>query len=183
MTRPPLEVADLVRAAGEHSSNETASGSVGSMSKCCGPLLDVVPLHSAVISMSAPAADIVPPSLITAAVIAIARSVRPPLGNAGSLHANSELLPYTLPPCGLHPAALISPTGVAEQEGPLRSPVPHRAETLLKWHATQTSWRGDWLLQRVAHLEPEAQHSSACPLCSSCRRPLIRSHPLGSLPR
>jgi hypothetical protein len=34
------------------------------MSKSCGPSRGVVPLHSAVISMSAPAADIVPPSPI-----------------------------------------------------------------------------------------------------------------------
>ena len=73
-----------------HSSNEIATGSVGSTSKCCWPLRGVVPPHSAVISMSAPAADIAPPSPITAAATAIARSVRPLLGTAGSLRVNEN---------------------------------------------------------------------------------------------
>ena len=47
---------------------ETASGSVGNMSKCCWRLHGVARLRSAGISMSAPAAHIVPPSRITAAV-------------------------------------------------------------------------------------------------------------------
>ena len=34
MGRPPLEVADLVRAAGQASSREAAPGSAGSTSKC-----------------------------------------------------------------------------------------------------------------------------------------------------
>src|SRR5258708_4616001 len=42
------------------SSNEIATGSVGSTSKCCWPFGGVVLPHSAVISMSAPAAGIVP---------------------------------------------------------------------------------------------------------------------------
>src|SRR6516165_5760005 len=46
-------------------SNEIASGSGGSMSKCCWPLRGVVPRRSAVMSMSACAADIVPPSPTT----------------------------------------------------------------------------------------------------------------------
>jgi hypothetical protein len=37
MSRPPLEVADLIRAAGTLFSNEIATGSAGSTSKCCGP--------------------------------------------------------------------------------------------------------------------------------------------------
>src|SRR2546430_7445263 len=39
------------------------------------------------------------------------------------------------------------------------------------------------LLQRVAHLEPKTQNSSARPLCRSRRRPFTRSHPLGSFTR
>jgi hypothetical protein len=49
------------------SSNEIATGSIGSTSKYCWPFAGVVPPPSVVISMSAPAADIVPPSRITAA--------------------------------------------------------------------------------------------------------------------
>jgi len=47
-------------------------------------LRGVVRLLSAAILMSACAADIAPPSPITAVAIATARSVRPPLGTAGS---------------------------------------------------------------------------------------------------
>ena len=72
------------------SSNETASGSAGCTSKCCWPLRGVVPPHSAVISMSAPAAGIVPPSRITAAAIGIAPSVRSLLGNDGSLRVDEN---------------------------------------------------------------------------------------------
>src|SRR5437870_10637427 len=66
------------------SSNEIATGFVGSMSRCCEPLSGVVPPHLAAISTNAPTADIVPPSRTTAAGTAIARSVRLPLGNGGS---------------------------------------------------------------------------------------------------
>src|SRR5216684_1830228 len=40
------------------SSNEIATGSVGSTSKCCWPFSGVVPPHSAVITMSAPGAPL-----------------------------------------------------------------------------------------------------------------------------
>ena len=94
MARPPLEVADLIRAAGDcFPRTKSPLARVGSTSKCCGPFAGVVPPHSAVISMSAPAADIVPPSPITAAAIAIARSVRPLRGTAGSLHARENFSP------------------------------------------------------------------------------------------
>ena len=73
MTPPALEIADLIRTAELPSSSETASGSVGNMSECCWRLYDVARLRSAGISMSAPAAHIVPRSRITAAVIAIAQ--------------------------------------------------------------------------------------------------------------
>src|SRR5882762_7994362 len=59
------------------------------MSKCCGPLHAVVPPHSAVISMSAPAAGIAP-SLTTPAVTGTVRNVRPPPGNAGSPDAGEN---------------------------------------------------------------------------------------------
>src|SRR5437867_4002123 len=36
------------------------------------------------------------------------------------------------------------------------------------------------LLQRPAHLESKTRHSPACPLRRSRRRPVARSHPLGS---
>ena len=59
-------------------------------------LSGVVRLLSAVITMSACAADIVPPSLITAVAIAIARSVRPPLGTAGLLRVSENFSPRAI---------------------------------------------------------------------------------------
>jgi hypothetical protein len=60
MSRPPLEVADLIRTAGAAFIERNRAGSVGSMSKCCGLLCTVVPPRWAVISTSAPAAGIAP---------------------------------------------------------------------------------------------------------------------------
>jgi hypothetical protein len=71
-----------------------------------------VPLHSAVISISAPAAGIVPPSPTTAAAIDTARSVKPRPGKHWIAARQRELLPtryvhvvFTLPP-QLAPLAL-----------------------------------------------------------------------------
>ena len=51
-------MADLVRAAGDAFIERNATGSPGSMSKCCWPFRGVVPPHSAAISTNALAADI-----------------------------------------------------------------------------------------------------------------------------
>src|SRR6266571_8229958 len=93
-----------------------------------------------------------------------------------------ELLPtryvhvvFTLPPP-------VGATGPAEQEGPLRSPVPHQCRNPSRSRPrSETPRRRDRFLQRVAHLESEARHSSPCPLRGSRRRPVTRSHPLGAL--
>jgi len=45
---------------------------------------------------------------------------------------------------------------------------------------SQTSRRGNRLLQRAAPLESKTRNSPACPLRRSCRRMVARSHPLGS---
>ena len=68
-----------------HSSNETATGSAGSISKSCGPFGAVAPPHSAAISISAPAAGIAP-SPTTPAETGTARSVRPAPATVGSKH-------------------------------------------------------------------------------------------------
>src|SRR5215470_1601424 len=69
--------------------------------------------------------------------------------------ASKGASPHALPARGLHPAESLSSGGVAEQEGPLRSPVPHqcRNATGSRWRS-QTSRRRDWLLQRPAYVEP-----------------------------
>src|SRR5256886_3241093 len=62
------------------------------MSRCYGPFSGVVPPHSAAISMSAPAVGIAPSPSI-AAETDTARSVRPRLGNAGSLRVGENYSP------------------------------------------------------------------------------------------
>ena len=79
---PPLEVADLVRAAGDAFIEQSRNGSAGSTSKCYWLSCVVVPPCSADISMSALAADIAP-SPTTLVEIGIARSVRRALANVG----------------------------------------------------------------------------------------------------
>ena len=57
------------------------------------------------------------------------------------------------------------------------------AETLLEGRAQPRPSRSrDRLLQRAPHLEPETPTSSPCPLCRSRRRTLPRSRPLDSIP-
>src|SRR5215472_12370503 len=85
---------------------------------------------------------------------------------------------------GLHTPPPLGPTGVAEQEGHLRSAVPHQCGNPSRsGPRSETSRRGDRLLQCVAYLESAAPAPSASPYHHSCRRPLNRSHPLGSLPK
>ena len=56
------------------------------------------------------------------------------------------------------------------------------AETLLEVaRDPQTPRRGDRLLQRAAHLESKTRTSPACPLRDSCRRLVARSHALDSI--
>ena len=82
MTRPPLEIADLIRTAGAAFVERNRHMQVARGEKLSTTRGDpAFPGHSAVISMSACAVDIVPPSRTTAAVIAIVPSARP-LGRA-----------------------------------------------------------------------------------------------------
>src|SRR5260370_4297178 len=89
-----------------------------------------------------------------------------------------------LRPCGLHTTPTVRATGLAEQEGPLRSAVPRQCgNTSRSRSRSETPRRGNRLLHRAAHLEPEAQVPSPCPLRHSRRWPVTRSHPLGKITR
>src|SRR5438105_2688851 len=112
MSRPLVEVADLVRSAGTAFIERNRQWLARLILRFCLPLHAVAPPHSAVISMSAPAADIAPPFPITAVAIAIAQSARRAPANSGSRPRRRELLPvpyvhivFTLPP-QLAPLAL-----------------------------------------------------------------------------
>src|SRR6266700_1790161 len=181
MARPPLEVADLIRAAGDaflernrhwlrwkhikvllaiRRCRTAALG--GHLDECtrCG--------HRAPISYNS-CRDRHCPKCQTAALDRCTSTITSP---------------DALPARGLHTAPSLGSTGATEQEGPLRPPVPHQCGNSSRSGArSEASWCRDWFLQRVTHLESKSQNSSACPLCRSRRRPLARSHPLGSLTR
>ena len=94
MSRPQLEVADIIRSAGADFIDATVTGSAGTTSRSCWPSHAVAPLPSAAISISAPAADIGPPSPTTAVAIGTARSVRPVRVNAGSQRVAVNCCPH-----------------------------------------------------------------------------------------
>src|ERR1019366_8435011 len=73
--------------------------------------------------------------------------------------------------------------GLTEQEGGLRPAVPNqRRDAFGNSLRSQTSRRGNRLLQCAAHLESEIGTSPARPLCSPGRRVVSRSHALDKTP-
>jgi hypothetical protein len=71
----------------------------------------------------------------------------------------------TVRACGLHASSSFGSVGFAEQENRLRSAVPNQCRnTPRSCPRSQTSWRRDRLLQRVAHVEPKTRTSPACTL-------------------
>src|SRR5215469_12207745 len=105
---------------------------------------------------------------------------------SGSLDrcASARTAPYALPARGFHAAPSLGATGAAEQKDLLRSPIPLQCRNPSRsCSQPETPGGGNWLLQCLAHLEPKAHRSSACPLCRTSRWPFARSHSLGSLPR
>lgn len=93
MTRPPLEVADLVRTAGTSFIERNCQWLRWTHIKV---LLAIVRCRNAALGGHIDAcmhADTALPSRITVAAIAIARSVRPALGNAGSRHVAANFCP------------------------------------------------------------------------------------------
>src|SRR5450756_400680 len=90
MSRPPLEVADLIRAAGAAFLQRSRQWIGWKHVKV---LLAIARCRTAALGghlINALAAGIVPPSLTTPAETGIARSVRPPLGNGGLRHADNS---------------------------------------------------------------------------------------------
>src|SRR6202049_1765427 len=81
--------------------------------------------------------------------------------------------------CGLHASPSFGPVGLAEQEGPLRSPVSHQCGNPSRsGPRSQTPRRRNRLLQRSAYLESEAHGPPTCPLRGASRWIVCRSHPL-----
>src|SRR5215472_15658841 len=72
--------------------------------------------------------------------------------------ASTRTSPHALHARGLHTSQPLGPTSAAEQEGHLRSPVPHQCGDPSRSGArSKTSRCGDRLLQCVAYLEPTTQ--------------------------
>src|SRR6266478_6483606 len=79
-------------------------------------------------------------------------------------------------PCCLHASSSFGSVGFAEQEGPLRSPVPNQCRnTPRSCPRSQTSWRRDRLLQRAAYLESKTRTSPTCALRGAGRWTFCRS--------
>src|SRR5713226_1629323 len=91
--------------------------------------------------------------------------------------------PDPLRPCGLHPSPEVGATGLAEQEGHLRSPVPHQCRDPSRNRSrSETPRRRDRLLQRSPYLESETGVPPACPLRGSRRWAVSQPHALGPVP-
>jgi hypothetical protein len=89
VTRPPWEVADVIRIAGSRFRERYGASLTWPQVKVLpGPLPVAVLLHRAAISMYAPVADISPGSPTTPVGTGIARSVRPALARSGLRSAN-----------------------------------------------------------------------------------------------
>ena len=82
MTRPPVEVADILRIQGDCFREQNRSWLGYQQLACCGPSPDAARLRSEVIWI--PARDVISkPSLIIRAATGTARSVRPRRASAG----------------------------------------------------------------------------------------------------
>src|SRR5260370_6972723 len=87
--------------------------------------------------------------------------------------------PIALRPCGLHAASSFGPVGLAEQEGPLRSPLPNQCRNSPRsGPRSQTPRCRNRLLQRPAHLDSKTRTSPACTLCGAGRWAVRPGHTL-----
>src|SRR5258708_18620131 len=87
--------------------------------------------------------------------------------------------PNALRPCGLHASSSFGPVGLAEQEGPLRSPLPNQCRNSPRSGLrTQTPRCRNRLLQRPAHLDSKTRTSPACTLCGAGRWAVRQWHTL-----
>ena len=93
MSRPPLEMADIVRCAGHAFLEPAVSGSTGNTEKCCWPSRAVAPPRWADIAIAVPAADIRPGSRTTPAETGIAHGARATRACAGSRRVNENCCP------------------------------------------------------------------------------------------
>src|SRR6202007_134080 len=87
--------------------------------------------------------------------------------------------PNALRPCGLHASSSFGPVGLAEQEGPLRSPVSHQCRNSPRsGPRSQTPRCRNRLLQCSAYLESETHGPPTCSLRGASRWIVCRSHAL-----
>jgi len=176
MSRPPLEVADIVRAAGEAFIERNRHCSIGrhiqvlrAIRRCrtaaLGGHLDECMRcgHRVPISYNS-CRDRHCPKCQTAARDRWIAARQKELLPTRYLH-----IVFTLP-------GRLTPL-VLQNKRSFRSPVPHQCGNPPRSRSrSQTPRRRDWLLQCLAYVEPKAPRSSTCALCRSGRRSLARSH-------
>src|SRR5260370_18778928 len=91
--------------------------------------------------------------------------------------------PNALRPCGLHASSSFGPVGLAEQEGPLRSPLPNQCRNSPRsGPRSQTPRCRNRLLQCSAYLESETHGPPTCPLRGASPCIVCRSHSLHQTP-
>src|ERR1019366_1572989 len=96
----------------------------------------------------------------------------------------SPTLAYPLRPCHLHSSSSARPSGPAEQEGHLRSLVPHLCRYAAGSGArSPPSRRRNRLLRRAPYLESETRAPPPSALCGSGRWSLARPPVLDPLAR
>src|SRR5467141_1804361 len=87
--------------------------------------------------------------------------------------------PNALRPCGLHASSSFGTVGLAEQEGPLRSPVSHQCRNSPRsGPPSQTPRCRNRLLPCSAYLESETHGPPTCSLRGASRWTICRSHTL-----
>jgi hypothetical protein len=180
MNRPPLEVADIVRCAGQSFVERSRKWINGNTKRCCWPSRAAAPPRWVDIAISARTADILP-SLTTRAATGTAPSVRATPACAGSRRGNESCCP---------PATCTSSSHCRGNWLHSRLQNKRLIYNLL-FHASAADLAGDRprsssprcrdrLLQRAPYLGPATATSSPCPLRGCRRRSRSRSLPAGS---
>ena len=180
MSRPPLEVADLIRAAGaafiernrqwlswKHSQSAAGHCAV-SHRRTRRSSRSVHPLRTSRHHLLQQLPESTLPEVSDRGPGTVDRST------------SSRTSPDALRPCGLHTSSSAGTTGSPEQEGHLRSAVPRQCRNTSR----SRSRSADISARRSASsacCTPGIRSSSftPCPLRGSCRRTLARSQPLG----
>src|SRR5258708_23246493 len=178
MDRPPLEVADLVRAAGQSFIERSRKWISWKHIKV---LLAIVRCRTAVLGGHLDECTRCGHRVIS---FNSCRNRHCPKCQTGARRtlagkASQGTSSDALRACGLHATPSVGPAGAAEQEDRLRSFISQQCRNASRSRLrSETSRCTDRLLQRATHLESETRTSSACTLRGASRWTLCRWHAL-----